>query len=1041
MPEFPLSRPDLKGTDEPREYRGRSGMDFEGAKHWRLVQVQYYANLQPSQIVREMDAPDRGWEADPAKGDEHSPRAARQDATADSDRQRENTGLVTVDERRYVVDPIVDGHTFTGLWTGGPIQHYVAKDNHKYLRQTLTRTWCAGHGYTVAEDGAYIAEWPASFDDTTGEPATWTETTPDGYGGVHGTSGNKDKEHSDAPLVREYRTAVDCLKACRPWMEGRLSPYMVFRTDIPASYTREVYWREFTHESITPLERLGKDVEKLREVIAYHFGAEVAGNVLDAHTRVDPATNTVIFVCSLLYTDLAEPEDPDELLKLPVIDAPCTRDTLRMFGWNQLRNGEGYKYSHVFRWPRLKDTKKTRATIEFIRDNTTALDASFLPKLLDKHRPNSKTPGLWTGYEVQKPVSLDSDEKDQTGRLVTTTDTGTYTGGPTATPEVQHYRIAQQKTDVEQDGSLSFSIVIAKSEWHGYDDGQDYENGGQRQLAGVSAPQGFGITEHRVIPSVPRENAIDTMVKIKARDKYELVTQKSQSEGQEGSSDVSFQRKPLYDYIDPDHTPDNLGPDTVTGNIFNAPSYSFDPNTNTYHLGWSYVTPDKVQDLINDAKAKLGGNPIVKTEYHPEGYYSVSITGKGKEPKHVPEWCVSADWFKHETQESWLGVTVYEVNGVPQGFYKEYQKNADGSYVLDGNGNPVPILSSLVPFAEIRGDLDADWMGSDPQKQGAGPRAAVLFASTGVENAHTQNIAPKHADEHGDGWNTYTKWEDPDDSGNNADKKRLHVITSVRPRRNEDGTYDISIHRVYPHQRVWEWETEKRSGKGGEWKPVYHIEYRNWPSRHAIKTDLVDRWAAIKGVNLASDEYIFTFSPNVNQFGLVDAANVTIEPLFWNPSKSKASTETGGLEDCSDYRFYASASRPSKARVSPDSVDHAPPFAPLLGFYFCVEKLPCYEGNFNDYASAKTAWDALEEKYGEADSSSTTPHQVGSSTRYHFIYRGGWRRGKIAYNGMMPVVAKNQHGHSVGSTTKQGIKGLSRKTWELWFMGAENMGH
>lgn len=916
MPEFPLSRPDLKGTDETREYRGRSGMDFEGAKHWRLVQVQYYANLQPSQIVREMDAPDRGWEADPAKGDEHSPRAARQDATADSDRQRENTGLVTVDERRYVVDPIVDGHTFTGLWTGGPIQHYVAKDNHKYLRQTLTRTWCAGHGYTVAEDGAYIAEWPASFDETTGEPATWTETTPDGYGGVHGTSGNKDKEHSDAPPVREYRTAVDCLKACRPWMEGRLSPYMVFRTDIPASYTREVYWREFTHESITPLERLGKDVEKLREVIAYHFGAEVAGNVLDAHTRVDPATNTVIFVCSLLYTDLAEPEDPDELLELPVIDAPCTRDTLRMFGWNQLRNGEGYKYSHVFRWPRLKDSKTTRATIEFIRDNTTALDASFLPKLLERHRTNSKTPGLWTGYEVQKPVSLDSDEKDQTGRLVTTADTGTYTGGPTATPEVQHYRIAQQKTDVEQDGSLAFSIVIAKSEWHGYDDGHDYENGGQRQLAGVSAPQGFGITEHRVIPSVPRENAIDTMVKIKARDKYELVTQKSQSEGQEGSSDVSFQRKPLYDYIDPDHTPDNLGPNTVTGNIFNAPSYSFDPNTNTYRLGWSYVTPDKVQALIDDAKAKLGGNPIVKTEYHPEGYYSVSITGKGKEPKHVPEWCVSADWFKHETQESWLGVTVsLNGSGAPTGFYKEYQKDSNGYYILDGSGNPVPVPESLVPFAEIRGDLDANWMGSDAQgnrisQVPAG--AAQLFVTTGMDgggngggNDGKELLSQFHSDNHANGW-TGTSWNDPDfgtganSLGNFADKKRLHAITSVHPRRNEDGTYDVSIHRVYPHQRYWEYILPSMDKDGDEYL-TFHFAYHNWPSRKAIERDIIDKVkagvaklaTAAGGTDWSwNDGWAVQGEFSVNQFGLVDSPNLTLVPSKNNGKARKARART-----------------------------------------------------------------------------------------------------------------------------------------------------
>lgn len=1032
MPEFPLSRPDLKQTEEPREYRGRSGMDFDGARHWRLVQVSRYANLQPSQIVREMDAPDRGWDPSPETGDEHAPRSERQDATADADRQRENTSLVTVDERRYVVDPIVDGHTFTGLWTGGPILHVVSQ-GRKVLRQTLTRTWCAGHGYTVAEDGAYIAEWPASFDETTGEPATWTEETPEGYGGVHGTSGNKDKEHSDAPPVREYRTAKDCLKACRPWMEGRLSPYMVFRTDIPSSYTREVYWREFTHESITPLERLGKDVEALREVVAYHFGSEVAGNVLDAHTRVDPQTNTVIFVCSLLYTELAEPDTPDELLKLPVIDAPCTRDTLRMFGWNQLRNGEGYKYTHVFRWPRLKDTQTTRRTIEFIRDNAETLDASFLRKLLKSHAHIPGTPGWWADYEDAKAISLNTDQLDNTGRLVTSLEAPTD-------KTAQHYRIVQQKVDVEQDGSLTFSIAIAKTEWHGFDDGKDYENGGQRQLASVSAPQGYGITEHRVIPSVPRENAIPTMNAIEARNEYEIVTQKSQSEGQDGGSDVSFQRKTLYDYIDPKHTPKNIGHGTVTGNIFNAPQYSYDPNTNTYRLGWSYVAPSKVQALIDDARAKLGGNPIVRTEYHPEGYYSVSITGKGKEPKHVPEWCVSADWFKHETAESWLGVTVYEVNGVPQGFYKEYRKNADGSYVLDGNGNPVPIQSSLVPFAEIRGDLDADWMGSDPQRQGAGPRAAVLHASTGVNDAKVREPV-SHADDHGDGWRG-SSWNDPDDSGDYADKARIHAITSVHPRRNDDGSYDISIRRIYPHQRVWEWETEKSNGKkNGDWKKVYHITYRNWPSRHAIQKDIVTRWASEKGINLSGDDYTYSFSPSVNEFGLIDAGNVTIEPLFYNNGgKSKNGDEGGNVSDRTAYAFEASVGRPRWCYNAPGAAVQKPAFAPLLGFYFHVVREPIVYGTgYKGSDAAQEAfkdWNATIDKYGEPSTDSIAPNPNANGV-WSWKFVGGKQGSHIWYNGMMPVVAQSEEHseQSVGSTSKKGCKGLSRKTWELWYTG------
>ena len=957
MPEFPLSRPDLKQTEEPREHRGRSGQDFEGARHWRLVQVSRYANLQPSQIVREMDAPDRGWAPSPATGDEHTPRAERQDATADADRQRENTSLVTVDERRYVVDPIVDGHTFTGLWTGGPIQHYVAKDNHKYLRQTLTRTWCAGHGYTVAEDGAYIAEWPASFDETTGEPATWTEETPEGYGGVHGTSGNKDKEHSDAPPVREYRTAKDCLKACRPWMEGRLSPYMVFRTDIPSSYTREVYWREFTHESITPLERLGKDVAGLREVVAYHFGSEVAGNVLDAHTRVDPQTNTVIFVCSLLYTELAEPETPDELLELPVIDAPCTRDTLRMFGWGQLRDGEGYEYTHVFRWPRLKDSETTRRTIEFVKDNAGSLDSSFLPNLLAKHyhpeiaEGGTKPDGWWAGYETVKPIHLDgsatgeSAEKDNTGRLVTQVDTGTYNKtveqngvtsqvpAVTSTPSVQHYRIAQQKVDVEQDGSLTFTIAISKAEWHGYDDGEDYESGGRRQLASVSAPQGYGVTEHRVIPSIPRENAIPTMNAIEAKDAYELVTEKRQTEGQKGSSDVSFQRRKLYDYLGnkDGHTPDFIN---IDSNPFNSTTYRYDPNTNTYTLDWTYVNPKMTQELVDKARSELGGTPVVTVQHHPEGYDSVHIVGKGRGAQHIEEWCVEADWFKHETLEQWLGVDlVRDADGKPVSFkYRPriYKTDSSGNTIVDWEKTNDPTINPFreVLFSAIRGDLDANWMGSDPQKTQDESDDPTVYMTTGMEPSKVPlNPAPYHSDVHGNGWGD-SKWTDPDDNAtippgssendraDGLDKQRSHCMTKIGRQVNEDGTYNITVRRIYPHQRYWTWQTEAENADG-DTRTVFHFAYRNWASRKAIQTDIIEKIKEKIGEDEDwSDGWTLNGGVTVNEFGLVDAPGLTLAPSWGNRSSrwvARAKTST--------YHCMIRRAEIEKTYTAPDGFD------------------------------------------------------------------------------------------------------------------------
>ena len=904
MPEFPLSRPDLKRTEQPREYRGRSGQDFEGAKHWRLVQVSYYANLQPSQIVREMDAPDRGWDQDPATGDAHPPRSERQDATADSDRQRENTDLVTVDERRYVVDPIVDGHTFTGLWTGGPVQHYVAKDNHKYLRQTLTRTWCAGHGYTVAKDGAYIAEWPATFDASTGEPTSWTETTPEGYGDVHGTSGNKDKEHSDAPPVREYRSAEDCLKACRPWMEGRLSPYMAFRTDIPASYTREVYWREFTHESIEPLEELSNDVEKLKKVVGYHFGKKVGGTVMDAHTRVDPATNTVIFVCNLLYRDLKEIKTLDDLIDAPCIDAPCTRDTLRMFGWGQFRNGEGYEYTHVFRWPCLKDSDDTRRVLEFLKDNgevgTSPTTSTFLLKLLDKHyhpklsQGATKPAGWWAGYETTKSVVLESlqsgtsgysTQLDNTDRLVTSADVGPVTSGVAATASVQHYRIAQQKVEVEQDGSLTFTIAVAKAEWHGYDSGTDYESGGTRQLASVQNPGAWGESEHRVIPSIPRENAIATMNAISAGS-HEVISQKSQSEGQKGSSDVSFVREKTFTYTSSGLTPDDV--QNPFGPEFDAPGQSFDPYPRpTYSLTYEKVEPDAVDDVIAKAKGMLGGDAKVSVQFHPGGYYTVRVTGTDKEPRHIEELLVYADWYHHKTVEQWLGVTVEVVGGV-KGFYF-------GTNTPSGSTTPV---RTFHPISQLRGDLDAGWMGASPQKEPSSG-VAELNVTTGTGDTKIASISqPDHNDAHfgtTTGWTSDTNWVTPDTSTNPEDKGRSHVITSVSPHLNEDGTWNFIITRVYPHQRKWEWEFDQMN-KSGDIRTIYHAVYRNWPSRKAIQDDIVKRFLndhseAVLDAQ-STDGYTLSGSISVNQFGLVDAPGLTLTPNWENSRNKKARAKT-----------------------------------------------------------------------------------------------------------------------------------------------------
>ena len=606
------------------------------------------------------------------------------------------------------------------------------------------------------------------------------------------------------------------------------------------------------------------------------------------------------------------------------------------------------------------------------------------------------------------------------------------TGGTISPADVQHYRIAQQKADVEQDGSLTFTIVVAKAEWHGFDDGKDYESDGQRQLAGVSSPDGYERAEHRVIPSVPRENAIATMNAITPAEN-EIITQKSQSEGQEGSSDISFQRQNVYDYVT-DAPGDTVN---IDGTTFNAPSYSYDPETNVYSLSYNLVRPDKVQDLVDSLRAKLGSDPKIHVKNDGNGSYTVSVTGKALQPRHVREWVVEADWFQHQTAEQWIGVATNLTRTVGEGaaeqtirgFYSEYETDA-------GTGLLVPVASSWIPLAVVRGDLDADWMGSDPQSQGAGSRAPILYYSIGVDDAKEQRSGVEHDDEHGDGWSG-SNWTDPGAATDAADKARSHVLTRVNPRVNGDGTLDLSITRIYPHQRRWEWETKKRCKNDSDWRTVYHVEYRNWPSRHSIESDLLTKFAEEKGIDLDSNDYVYSFSPNVNQFGLVDAANVTIEPIAEGNGNKGSQTAEEGITDGSTYRFYR-CGRPVQCRLTPDAAVQKPPFAPALGYFFSVMKTPIYYGAFEEEADAWKAWRGLVGADDNVNGTSVLDGRNSSEPAlrggmWHFKYVGTEVPGPAVYNGWPPVPAGSERSqHTVNPGTPNT---LSRKTWELWYQG------
>lgn len=839
---------------------------------WRLRSVFAQDGLNPTQVVRFFEAPEG---IDFAEG---TAQPFRIDATANAD-DKSNPTNVTTDEHRYVVNPQVLKHQFGGLWTGGAARWGTdAQSQKRTIEQSLTRTWPAGHGYIVDERGNYVVVW---------KDATGAGFHIDGPGGT--------PIPVDADLVQEYATAKAALMSHRPSLTSRYSPYMALREDIPGTYWREIVWRDFTHESIPFIEALKDGPSDVQDIVKYHFGSRVAGDVEDLTTNVDKDTNTVYVKCSLRLRDLGEPSTIDELMALPVVEAPCTRETLRIFGLNFLADGEGYKFTHTYRWAGLKDSATTRALLEWVTDST------ILPKLRA------------ADYTADAPSLLAS--SDGTGRFYTE-QVQSGSGQSAVKCRVPWWRIALQKLDEDktEDGALAFTIVIVKPEWHGS------ETKPHVQTA-VDNPW-FGTVERKVIPSVPRGDAERVLAGVDPGAAYRKLAAKRSSEDPDGRSDITYEGRTTYDYlggVDGQGNPDGHTPPAVilgpAGNIFNAPEYDYDPERKLYRLGWTYVEPSKLDDLIAFATARLGGNPEIRTQYHEGGYFTLRITGRGKEPEHVAEWMVAADWFKHETLEIWRGVTVeLDAAGVPTGFYTEYEKNADGTYKTDQQGHLIPI-GGLVPFYTIRGDLDANWMGSDAQgyvdpeesssdssSRPAG--SATLWATTGMD--HGGNGGPgdgkellppdDHDDHHGNGWNqANSEWTDPDgDSpGNAGDKKRLHALTRVSPRRNEDGSYDISITRVYPHQRYWTWTTTQENAEG-ETRDATHYAYRNWPSRKAIETDILDKIKATVGADW-DDGWALTGGISVNEYGLVDAPHLTLAPSWDNDDnhiKAKGGTST-----------------------------------------------------------------------------------------------------------------------------------------------------
>jgi hypothetical protein len=568
---------------------------------WRLQRVFAQDGLNPTQVVRYFEAPEGIDFA------EASALPFKLDATANAD-DGTNTSNVTTDDRRYVVNPHVLKHQFDGLWTGGPARWGTDQQTQKRtVEQTLTRTWPAGHGYMVDADGNYVVVWK----DATGN-------------GFHRDGPNGTQIPVSSTDVCEYATAKAALMSHRPSLTSRFSPYMALREDIPGSYWREIVWRDFTHESIPFIEALKDSPADVRAIVEYHFGSRVAGDVQDLTTNVDKDTNTVYVKCSLLLRDLSEPPpevdpaDPEDvaewLLTLPVIEAPCTRETLRIFGFDQFANGEGYKFTHVYRWPGLKDSARTRKALEFV------CDKYVLPRLRA------------ADYEADDP-ELDDAELDGTGRFFTTQEQAAASGQTAAaTCRVPWWRIALQKLDEDkgEDGALAFTLVVTKPEWHGRDaSGRDVHTS-------TNNPLGWGLTEHRMYPSLPRDAAQDAMEAISAPT-HRLLSGLNQTEGSDGHSDVTWALRDLFEYSGT-NARWKLPPNTQTVKGFTYPVVVFrvsraNADRKDATVTMPQVDPSKVAAAIEAGEAAFTANNLAVKKWegrlNAEGEYVLTLSTDG----------------------------------------------------------------------------------------------------------------------------------------------------------------------------------------------------------------------------------------------------------------------------------------------------------------------------------------------------------------------------------------------------------------------------
>ncbi len=734
---------------------------LRGEKDARLVRVVCQEGLNPYQVIREWDPPKRGLDTGEA-----TKLLERLNRRANADNKTPGSPVTAA---RYVVDPQVGKHVFDGLWTVGPVTMEKPEDRDRrwVCRQVLTRTWCAGHGYEAIGHDAIVS----------------TSTASD-----------------------EFATVRQALASHRSEVKRIFSSRMAFRSDIPGSYRTEVRWRDYTHES-RPFIECESGREAVAQAVADVYGDDF-GQIEEVHCEIDKDTDTVVIVAAAIFKFLEEPETIDDLLDAPKVEGPCERETLRPLGWNELADGEGYKYTHSWKWYDLKDTPAVRRLLEF-----RIFDKDVLPRLLE------------ADYLADGPQLVQGAADADNGRFK-------FPDGRA------WWRVVDQKPESADDGTLTFTLTAIRADWFG--------SAGKRVEAAVENPEGAGRSKRVVTPSLDREKAAAVAAAATA-DEGHILGSVTREQAADGGEDVVVRQLKVWTWQNGDVP---AGAAALEGIVASDARKTTTATKTAWEITFDRVKKDEAENLlqaIGDRLTQSGaqGRVTVKdVQNTDEGVVRLVLRAEGVEQKHFSEWLRTGTFF--ETVHRALSFNIPESQLEPGGleeatgdiYTSDRQVNDDGTWdetrdrVAVSEPRHLRFKTKTRPHGRA---VDVDVFRNETELpdglRDGGVAGSASYNDHGRIDGETRDIDQEDdkrrtaSEDHFSRTESETDTDATDRIPDAGLDPATGKLTSVQQQENGDGTFSHTVNEEVP--KPCEVSFQTKSGDGHHPRLVSHRVVRN----------------------------------------------------------------------------------------------------------------------------------------------------------------------------------------------------------------------